>query len=217
MILRDPQGAAPAAAFFLRHPLLMLLQGNAAGHHMDGVADTVILQHPFHLLRRCHDGLRFPQPQLGEDPHKEGADALAGENIGDILLVKRVIGMNDGRARLLGNIARKLVAEILALAVDHIRLPADQLFDIAMAVGDGHPHIRIDHPQRNGFDVINVAIPMTAELFGDRQYPHLMPLLFQLLHQIPHRGHHTVGAGGIQVRGNQHFHGIAPFLFYSFS
>jgi hypothetical protein len=156
--------------------------------------------------RKAAKAIGISQTQPGQSAHKVCADPLTGENVCHILLIQRVIGMNDGRCRFLGNMPRKLIAEILTLTVDHIRLPVDQLTDIPVAIGYRHPHIRIDHSQRNGFDVIDISIFVAFQLFRNRQHTHLMSLFLQLLHQIADGGDHAVGGGDIEVRRDQHFH-----------
>ena len=47
------------------------------------------------------------------------------QHIGDILFIKRMVGMNNRGTGLLGDIRSKMVAEILALAMDDNRIPVN--------------------------------------------------------------------------------------------
>ena len=122
--------------------------------------------------------------------------------------------MYDRCTGLAGNVTGILIAEKLALAVDQIRLPIDQLLDKTMMMGGNrHPHIRVDSTQRQRLYIVDVAIGMAFQLFRNGQYPNLMPLFRKLLHEIPHRGDYTVGAGGVQIRCDQYFHRDLPLHF----
>ena len=114
-------------AFLFADTVLMLLQRNAGRDHMDRISDTVVSQNMLHLLSRSNNSLRIPQPQFGKLGYNVGTEPLTWQNIGNVLLVERVICMDDGSAGLLGNICGEMIAEIFTLAVNYVRLPFNQI------------------------------------------------------------------------------------------
>ena len=203
-----PNAQRPSAlhAGLMGQPLMVLLQRNAAGDHVDGGVQAVALQGVLHLLGGSHQSIHVAQALPGQELRQKISHPLAGDKIGgQILLVQGVIGMYQGRAGDPGDPLRELEAEKFALAVDDVRLPVDDLLDQLITVGGGHPQVRVHCPQGHGTDVIHRAVFMRMKGVGNGEDPHIVSLLGQFVKEILHTGDHAVGGGGVQIRGDQHF------------
>ena len=116
--------------------------------------------------------------------------------------------MYNGRAGDFGDPPGELVAEKFALAVDHIRLPVDDLPDQLVAVGYGHAHIGIDLFQGHGADIGDGTLPVGVEGVGNGQDPDIVASGNELIEKVLNGSDHTVGVGGIQICGDQNFQGF---------
>ena len=106
-----------------------------------------------------------------------------------------MVSVDQRRAGSLGNMPGKLETEEFTLAVDDIGLPFDELADQRVAVGYGHAHVRIDHAQRDGLDVIYGSVPVCFQTGGEGQDPDLMATLYKLLAKVAYGGDYAVGIG----------------------
>ena len=55
MIFRDTQCLPPSLTLLSRHLTFMLLQGNAAGNHLDGILNAIVPQNMLNLLGGSND------------------------------------------------------------------------------------------------------------------------------------------------------------------
>ena len=197
LVVPDTQGPALFPPLLGGQTLMVLLQADAAGNNTDRAVNAIAVEGVLHLLGGSHHSFHFFQPLPGQHPYQHIAHPLAGHQVAHILLVKRMVGMYDGRTGEPGDPGGELEAEELALAVNHIRPPVDKLLDQLMVECGGHPHIGIHHSQGQGTDIIHRAVLVGMHVIGKGQNTHVVALGLQFAEQVLHRGNHAVGVGGI--------------------
>ena len=105
--------------------------------------------------------------------------------------------MNNRGTGLLGDIRSKMVAEILALAMDDIRLPVNEILEITMMIRNGYPYIRIDYSKGKGLDIVDILLNMAFQFLRYGENLHIMSFADEFVHKISNGGHNTIGIGGI--------------------
>jgi hypothetical protein len=111
--------------------------------------------------------------------------------------------MYNGSSCDFGDPGSELVTEKLALAVDHIRLPVDDVPDQLVTVGHRHPHIGVYFFQRYRAYIGNGSLPPGVKIVGNGQNLYVMTLGGEFIEQVLDGSDHTVGIGGIQIRCDQ--------------
>ena len=103
-----------------------------------------------------------------------------------VVLVDRVIGVDDGGAGVLADLAGQQERGKFALCVDHVGLPADQRLHLTAGQRRAQPRAGIDQPGAHGADIGHIALHMGVQIGREGQHPDLVALRLQLPLEIEH-------------------------------
>ena len=126
-----------------------------------------------------------------------------------IILVYGVIGVYNGGSQPVGQAVGHPEGAELALGMDHIGSPADQLPEEAPGPVDPQPGAGINLVGADGPHIIDVSILIAVHRVGQGNHPDLVALPLQLPLQQQDRGDHAVDDRRVPIRCNQYFH-ISP-------
>ena len=181
---------------------------------MDRAIHLIALQNSPHFGGRCNDTLRMAHCPAGKGSHRGPSPPLAWRKVMGIILINRVVRMNNGCARGCCQPLRHHKGGKLTLGVDDIRLPGLQLPQQLHGRGSPQTGAGIDHPRADGTDVSHISLPTGVGRLGQGQYPDLMTLGSQLPFQIQNRGHHAVDGRCVPIGCDQNFQ-RTHLLFFS--
>ena len=123
-----------------------------------------------------------------------------------IILINRVVGVDDGRVQMVGQGVGHPECGKLALGVDYVRPPVEQLTEQAPGAVDPQAGARIDAVRADGTHVIDIAVFIRVHGVGQSDHPDLMAPGLQLALEQQHGGHHAVDDWSIPVRCYQNLH-----------
>ena len=184
-VIRNAESAAqcrrvrrvPATVFFL------LKAGRDDGYRC---IDPVRLQQPAHFFGGddygVHPFCNAPGKALCHGP----PNAHAGGKIMRIVLVNRVIGMNERDFASPCDQTRNPEGVELALTVDDIRVPADQFTQNFPGAETADPDARIEPSRAKRTDADDSSLCIAVNGFGQRQNLDLMAALLQSVNQRKH-------------------------------
>ena len=164
------------------------------------------LQQPADLAGGGDHAVRLPPHPAGEGRHRAPPPPDAGGEVVGVVLIYRVIGVDQGDVQLLGDAPGQEKGAELALGVDHIRSPLHQLPHPAARQRRAEPGAGVDTAGIDGAHGRDAVCRPGAEVLRQRQHPDLMAPALQLPLQVFHRGHHSVHRGGVPIGGDQDLH-----------
>ena len=97
-----------------------------------------------------------------------------------IVLVHRMVSMDNGDAQPVGEGVCHPEGTELALGVDHIRPPGDQLMQHTPRPVHPQPGPRVDPVCADGTHVVDRAVFIGMQAVGQRDHTHLVPPRLQL-------------------------------------
>jgi hypothetical protein len=121
--------------------------------------------------------------------------------------------MYYGRIGYLRYSLRERPAEKFTLAVDYLGVPLYYLFHESVSVRrrERHAHVGING-ERDGFDIIHVALFAAVRIFRKSEYSDVMSLFDKLLGKISYGGNDAVGFRSVKVGSNKYSHYLSPLL-----
>ena len=198
-------GPEDRAAQGVRFPL-EVAEVYARGHHEDGLLHAVALEEHPDLPRGGDKAVRMGGGPAGEDGGGLLSEADVGGEIVGIVLVHRVVGVDQGNVQFLGDAPGQEEGGELALGVDHVGPPLHDLPDPFPRQGGPQPGPGVDQPRRHGAQAGHAVLPAGMTVLGEGQHPDLVAPGLQLPAEILHRGDHAVHRGKVPVGCNQNFH-----------
>ena len=203
------------------HGIALLLEApqvDARRHHEDRAANAIALQQSPHLAGGGDHAVHLGSYPAGESRHRTSAPPDAGGEVVGVVLIHRVVGVDQGDIQLLRDAAGQEKGAELTLGVDHIRPPVHQLPYPAARHGGAEAGAGIDPSGVYGADGGDAVPGPGVERLGQRQDPDLMAPALQLPLQVFHRGDHTVYRRRIPICGNQDLHNRFPsFVLFSYT
>ena len=127
-----------------------------------------------------------------------------------VVLVYRVIGVYNGHAQAAGDGVGHPEGAELALGMDHVRMPGQQLLQQTPVAVDPQAGPGVDPVGADRAHIVDAVRLVGMQTIGQSDHPHLMSPLLQLPLQEQHRCYHAVNHGRVPIRCNQYFHS-APF------
>ena len=123
-----------------------------------------------------------------------------------VILIHRVVGMDQGDVQLLGDAAGQEEGGELTLGVDHVRMPVNQLANPLSGQGRAQTGTGVHKARGNGAEIRHAVLFPGAAALGEGQHPDLVAPPLQLSPKIFHRRDHPVDGGAVPVGGNKNFH-----------
>ena len=131
-----------------------------------------------------------------------------------IILIDRVVGMDDGHVQVVGQGIGHPERGKLALRMDHVGMPGDQLPRQTAGAVDPQPGPGIDAVGADGTHIVDAAVLVRMNRGGQRDHPDLVSPGLQLPLEQQHAGYHAVDDRSIPVCCNQNLHMIpSTFIF----
>ena len=185
-------------------------QIHPCGDHLDAAFDAVAAQQGLHLPAGGHDAGRPAANPPGEGGDHVFAHPHAGGEVVGVVLIHRVVGVYNGHPQAAGDGVGHPEGAELALGVDHVRTPRQQLLKKASVPVNPQAGPGVDPVGADRAHIVNAVRLIRMQTVGQGDHPHLVSLLLQLPLQEQHRRHHAVDDRRVPIRCNQYFHS-APF------
>ena len=190
----------------LRRRLPVGAQIHPGGNHLDGGADVVVPQQQLHLPAGGHDAGGVAADPPGEGGHHIPPHPHAGGEIVGVILIDRVVGVNNRDAQPVGQGVGHPEGAELALGMDHVGPPGHQLPHHAVLLADPQAGAWVNFSGADGTHVVDGAVLIAVQAVGQGHHPHLVAKPLQLPLEEQHGGHHAVDDRRVPVRCNQNFH-----------
>ena len=136
---------------------------------------------------------KMPQPDIGREVVRK-------------VLVYRVVGVDQRTAALMSDALGKGEGGELALAVNDVRLPVDQLLHERIVQPCPKTRIGVDHADADRANKSHIFFPVRVQIVGQRQDSDIMPRPAQPLLQIGHGGDDPVNDWLVSVGSDQNLH-----------
>ena len=186
-------------------------QVDTAGNHQHRTIYAVAQQQMPHLAGGGNDAVGLADDPAAEGRRRPAAPADAGGEVVGIVLIHRVISVDQRYVQLLGNAPGQEEGGELTLGVDHIRAPLHQFPHPAARQGSPQPGTGVDTARSNGAQAGDPRYRLRPQIRRQGQYPYLMAQGLQLPPQIVHGSNHTVYCRRVPVCGDENFHNRASF------
>ena len=196
----------PQGCLALRTAVPEGAQVHAGGDDLDPAVDAVPAQQLLHFSGRRDDAGR-----MAADPAGEGGDHIpahphtGGEVVG-VVLVDRVVGVDDGHAQAVREGGGHPKGAEFALTVDDIRLPGGQFPQQASGAVHLQPRSGVNAAGADRTHVINIAVLIGMYAVGQSDDAHLVAAGLQLAPQHQYGGDNAVDNWLVPVCCNQYFH-----------
>ena len=116
-----------------------------------------------------------------------------------IVLIYRMVGVNQGDVQFLRDAAGQEEGAEFALGVDHVWTPCDQLPHPFSGQGRAQAGAGIYQAGGNGAEIGHAVLLPGAAALGEGQHPDLVAPPLQLSPKIFHRRDHPVDGGAVPV------------------
>ena len=181
-------------------------QVDAAGHHEHRRPHTVALEQRPHLAGGSDHAVRAGRHPPGQRRNRPPPQPDAGGKVVGIILIHRMIGVDQRHVQLLSDPPGQEERGELTLGMDHVRSPLHQLPDPTARQGRPQPDAGIHQPRRHGPDPGHTVLHGGVQVLGEGQHPDLVSPQLQFPPQIQYGGHHPVHRRAVPIGCNQNLH-----------
>ena len=141
-------------------------QVHAGGDDLDPAVNAVPPQQLFHLLGGRNNARRMPADPAGKGSHHIPPHPAAEVQVVGVILVHRVVGMDNRRPQPVGQGRRHPERAELTLTVDYIRLPVRQLPEQASGPVHFQTRAGVNPVRADGTHVVDIAVLIGVHTVG---------------------------------------------------